>query len=69
MSRVQLALNVPDIDAAVDFYAKLFATGPSKRKTGYANFVIDKSSVEELSSDEASPEFDARLNAAVQECL
>ena len=40
MSRVQLALNVPDIDAAVDFYTKLFATAPSKRKPGYANFAI-----------------------------
>src|SRR5262245_56378233 len=40
MSRVQLALNVPDIEAAVDFYAKLFATEPNKRKPGYANFVI-----------------------------
>ena len=40
MSRVQLALNVPDIDAAVDFYTKLFATAPHKRKPGYANFAI-----------------------------
>jgi catechol 2,3-dioxygenase-like lactoylglutathione lyase family enzyme len=40
MSRVQLALNVPDIDAAVDFYTKLFATQPNKRKPGYANFAI-----------------------------
>jgi catechol 2,3-dioxygenase-like lactoylglutathione lyase family enzyme len=40
MSRVQLALNVPDIDAAVDFYSKLFATEPNKRKPGYANFSI-----------------------------
>jgi lactoylglutathione lyase len=39
-SRVQLALNVPDIDAAVDFYSKLFATEPNKRKPGYANFAI-----------------------------
>jgi lactoylglutathione lyase len=39
-SRVQLALNVPDLDAAVDFYTKLFATEPNKRKPGYANFVI-----------------------------
>jgi lactoylglutathione lyase len=37
---VQLALNVPDLDAAVDFYAKLFATEPNKRKPGYANFAI-----------------------------
>jgi len=40
MSRLQLALNVPDIDAAVDFYSKLFATAPNKRKPGYANFAI-----------------------------
>ncbi len=40
MSRVQLALNVPDIDAAVDFYSRLFATEPNKRKPGYANFAI-----------------------------
>jgi catechol 2,3-dioxygenase-like lactoylglutathione lyase family enzyme len=40
MSRLQLALNVPDIDAAVDFYRRLFATEPNKRKPGYANFAI-----------------------------
>jgi catechol 2,3-dioxygenase-like lactoylglutathione lyase family enzyme len=40
MSRVQLALNVSDIDAAVDFYTKLFATEPAKRRPGYANFAI-----------------------------
>ena len=40
MSRVQLALNVPDIDAAVAFYSKLFATEPNKVKPGYANFAI-----------------------------
>ena len=40
MSRVQLALNVPDIDEAVAFYSKLFATTPSKREPGYANFAI-----------------------------
>ena len=40
MSRVQLALNVPDIDRAVEFYTKLFATEPAKRKPGYANFAI-----------------------------
>ena len=40
MSRVQLALNVPDIDEAVVFYSKLFATEPNKRKPGYANFAI-----------------------------
>lgn len=40
MSRLQLALNVPDIDAAVAFYTKLFATEPNKRKPGYANFAV-----------------------------
>jgi catechol 2,3-dioxygenase-like lactoylglutathione lyase family enzyme len=40
VSRVQLALNVPDIDEAVAFYSKLFAAEPNKRKPGYANFAI-----------------------------
>ena len=40
MSRVQLALNVTDVDAAVDFYSKLFARPVAKRKSGYANFEI-----------------------------
>jgi catechol 2,3-dioxygenase-like lactoylglutathione lyase family enzyme len=37
---VQLALNVSDIDEAVAFYSKLFATTPAKVKPGYANFGI-----------------------------
>ena len=40
MSRVQLALNVSDIDAAVAFYSKLFGAEPAKRRPGYANFAI-----------------------------
>jgi catechol 2,3-dioxygenase-like lactoylglutathione lyase family enzyme len=40
MSRVQLALNVSDIDQAVDFYGKLFGAEPAKRRPGYANFAI-----------------------------
>ncbi len=40
MSRVQLALNVTDIDESVEFYSKLFGTGPTKREPGYANFAI-----------------------------
>ena len=40
MARLQLALNVSNIDEAVDFYSKLFATEPLKRKPGYANFAI-----------------------------
>ena len=42
MSRVQLALNVSDVDAAVDFYSKLFGAEPAKRRPGYANFAIDE---------------------------
>jgi catechol 2,3-dioxygenase-like lactoylglutathione lyase family enzyme len=41
MSRVQLALNVDDLDAAVGFYSKLFATTPHKLRPGYANFAIE----------------------------
>jgi catechol 2,3-dioxygenase-like lactoylglutathione lyase family enzyme len=40
MSRVQLAINVSNIDDAVAFYAKLFDAEPAKRKPGYANFAI-----------------------------
>ena len=40
MSRVQLALNVSDLGAAIDFYSKLFATTPAKIMPGYANFAI-----------------------------
>jgi predicted enzyme related to lactoylglutathione lyase len=40
VSRLQLALNVTDLDAAIEFYSKLFATEPAKTKPGYANFAI-----------------------------
>lgn len=40
MSRVQLALNVSDLDEAVSFYSKLFQTEPAKLRPGYANFAI-----------------------------
>ena len=40
MSRVQLALNVANIEEAIDFYSKLFATEPAKVRPGYANFAI-----------------------------
>ncbi len=42
MARVQLALNVNDIEEAVSFYARLFGTGPAKRRPGYANFAISE---------------------------
>jgi catechol 2,3-dioxygenase-like lactoylglutathione lyase family enzyme len=40
MSRVQLALNVDDLDASIAFYSKLFATEPAKVRPGYANFAV-----------------------------
>ncbi len=38
--RLQLALNVHDLDAAIDFYSKMFDTAPAKTRPGYANFAI-----------------------------
>ncbi|MGH3195567.1 MAG: ArsI/CadI family heavy metal resistance metalloenzyme [Streptosporangiaceae bacterium] len=40
MSRLQLALNVNDIEEAIAFYSKLFGAEPAKRRPGYANFAI-----------------------------
>lgn len=40
MSRVQLALNVSDLDEAIAFYSKLFAAEPAKVRPGYANFAV-----------------------------
>jgi catechol 2,3-dioxygenase-like lactoylglutathione lyase family enzyme len=42
MSRVQLALNVSDLEASVTFYSTLFGTQPHKRRPGYANFAISE---------------------------
>jgi catechol 2,3-dioxygenase-like lactoylglutathione lyase family enzyme len=42
MSRVQLALNVSDLDEAIAFYSTFFATPPAKVRPGYANFAIDE---------------------------
>ena len=40
MSRVQLALNVAHLEESVEFYSRLFGTGPAKIRPGYANFAI-----------------------------
>jgi catechol 2,3-dioxygenase-like lactoylglutathione lyase family enzyme len=42
MSRVQLALNVSDLNASIEFYSQLFGAEPAKLRPGYANFAIDK---------------------------
>jgi catechol 2,3-dioxygenase-like lactoylglutathione lyase family enzyme len=39
-SRIQLALNVADIEAATRFYADMFGVQPAKQRPGYANFVV-----------------------------
>src|SRR6476659_3515089 len=40
--RLQLALNVDDLDQAVDFYTRMFGVGPAKTRPGYANFAIEQ---------------------------
>ena len=40
MSRLQLALNVDDLETSVAFYSALFGTAPHKRRPGYANFAV-----------------------------
>jgi catechol 2,3-dioxygenase-like lactoylglutathione lyase family enzyme len=40
MSRLQLALNVDDLESSIAFYSGLFGTEPAKVKPGYANFAI-----------------------------
>jgi len=40
MSRIQLALNVVDLEASVQFYSELFGVEPHKRRPGYANFAV-----------------------------
>jgi catechol 2,3-dioxygenase-like lactoylglutathione lyase family enzyme len=42
VSRLQLALNVNDLDESIAFYSKLFGAGPAKVRDGYANFAIDQ---------------------------
>ncbi|MGA1362922.1 MAG: VOC family protein, partial [Ilumatobacteraceae bacterium] len=41
MPRVQLALNVGNLDEAIDFYTRMFGVGPAKVREGYANFALE----------------------------
>jgi hypothetical protein len=41
VSRIQLAVNVSNLEEAVDFYSKFFKSAPAKVRAGYANFAID----------------------------
>ncbi|MFK7919838.1 MAG: ArsI/CadI family heavy metal resistance metalloenzyme [Ilumatobacter sp.] len=66
--RLQLALNVRDLDAAVDFYSNMFDATPAKRRPGYANFAIEQPPLKLVlfQSDDAaaaaSPDDFAHLN-------
>jgi catechol 2,3-dioxygenase-like lactoylglutathione lyase family enzyme len=42
VSRIQLALNVSDLDKAIEFYSKFFKSEPAKVRAGYANFAIEE---------------------------
>ena len=58
--RLQLALNVKDLDEAIDFYSKMFGAEVNKRKPGYANFAIDEPPLKLVLFE--NPEADERLN-------
>jgi catechol 2,3-dioxygenase-like lactoylglutathione lyase family enzyme len=58
--RLQLALNVDDLEKAVDFYSKLFGVEVNKRKPGYANFAIDEPPLKLVLFE--NPDADERLN-------
>ncbi len=58
--RLQLALNVKNLEQAVDFYSKLFNVKPNKRKPRYANFVIPEPPLKLVLFE--NPEADERLN-------
>ncbi|MFD8995947.1 ArsI/CadI family heavy metal resistance metalloenzyme [Streptomyces abikoensis] len=61
MTRVQLALNVADLEASVAFYSKLFGVEPAKRRPGYANFAITEPPLK-LVLIEGEPGQDTRLD-------
>lgn len=58
--RLQLALNVRDIDEAVAYYAELFGAAPHKRRKGYANFALDDPPLKLVLFE--NPEASERLN-------
>jgi len=66
VSRVQLALNVSDLEASVTFYSTLFGVQPHKRRPGYANFAIDEPALKlvliEVSSEERGTGSSGALN-------
>ena len=61
MSRVQLALRVPDLDASIAFYTRLFGVGPAKLRDGYANFAIAEPPLK-LVLVQGPPDADTRMD-------
>ena len=59
MARVQVAINVPDIDEAVAFYSRLFGVSPHKERPGYANFEVADPPLKLVLFEQEGPE---RLN-------
>ena len=58
--RVQIALNVNNLDEAIDFYSRLFNAEVNKRKPGYANFAINEPPLKLVLFE--APGADERLN-------
>ena len=58
--RFQLALNVRDLDEAIDYYSKLLGTEVNKRKPGYANFAVENPPIKLVLFE--NPNADERLN-------
>ena len=58
--RIQLALNVKDLDRAVDFYSRLFNTAPHKRRPGYANFAVENPALKLVLFE--NPDAEERIN-------
>ncbi|UED88729.1 ArsI/CadI family heavy metal resistance metalloenzyme [Streptomyces profundus] len=61
MPRTQLALRVADLEGSIAFYSRLFDTEPTKRREGYANFVIAEPPLK-LVLLEGEPDQDTRLD-------
>ncbi len=58
--RIQLALNVHNLEEAIEYYSKMFGATVNKRKPGYANFAIDEPPLKLVLFE--NPDADERLN-------
>ncbi|MCM2580242.1 ArsI/CadI family heavy metal resistance metalloenzyme [Streptomyces meridianus] len=61
MNRIQLALRVPDLEASIAFYTRLFGTQPAKVRDGYANFAVAEPPLK-LVLIQGAPDDDTRLD-------